>query len=45
MQRHNDPNRVEGLKSNEDLEKQDTIIMAQELKLQYEAVDLREIEK
>jgi hypothetical protein len=45
IQRHNDPNRVTTIKTAMELEDADFIKMVDELKVDYDDIDLREIER
>lgn len=45
VQRKRDPNRIQSLKTVMELEDADFIKMVEELKLDYDEVDLKEIEK
>lgn len=45
MQRRRDPNRITNLKSAMELEDADFMTMVDELKLDYDEIDLREVEK
>jgi hypothetical protein len=45
LQRKRDPNRISNIKSAMELEDSDFIKMVEELKLDYDEIDLREIEK
>jgi hypothetical protein len=45
LQRKRDPNRINNIKSAMELEDSDFIKMVEELKLDYDEIDLREIEK
>ena len=45
LQRKNDPNRIENLKTVLQLEDVDFIKMVEELKLDFDEVDLRDVEK
>jgi hypothetical protein len=45
LQRKRDPNRISNIKSALELEDSDFIKMVEELKLDYDEIDLREIEK
>jgi hypothetical protein len=45
IQRHNDPNRIKTIKTAMELEDADFIKMVDELKVDYDDVDLRDIER
>jgi hypothetical protein len=45
VQRKNDPNRIENLKSVLELEDMDFIKMVDDLKLEFDEVDLKDVEK
>ena len=45
LQRRNDPNRISNIKSAMELEDTDFIKMVDELKIDYDEIDLREIER